>query len=167
MKAQLLTIPVYVSGCFSTIAFGVISDRAHVRGPFVTGLSFLGIVGYILLLATDPETQPQAGYAATFFVAAGCFPGISLTLAWSAGNAGASLKKATILALIGMVGNLGGICSSFVYRTQDPPRFRLGHSVVMGFLGMTFFGSLFATLLYRRLNLAIEQSPTEKNTVFR
>ncbi|KAJ6561201.1 MFS general substrate transporter [Mycena vulgaris] len=162
-NAQLLTIPPYAAGCLSTIAFGALSDHTRARGPFVAGLSLLGIAGYILLLATDAVTQPAVGYAGCVIAAVGIFPAIPLTLAWSAGNAGGSLHKAVIFALIGMLGNLGGICASFVYRTEDSPRFLLGHGVVIGFLCMAFMGSLFATILYRRLNQAKEGLCAEKD----
>ncbi|KAJ7626338.1 MFS general substrate transporter [Mycena polygramma] len=162
-NAQLLSIPVYASACISCCLLGPISDRARMRGPFVAAVSLFGIVGYIILLATDPETQPAVGYAGCIIAAVGIFPGIPLTLAWSAGNAGGSLKKGVVIALIGMVGNLGGICASFVYRTGDTPRFRLGHSVMIGFLCLAFCGSLFGTLLYRRLNEAKEHICSEQH----
>ncbi|KAJ7355675.1 major facilitator superfamily domain-containing protein [Mycena albidolilacea] len=162
-NAQLLTIPPYAVGCVSTIRIGVLSDRSRTRGPFITAASLFAIIGYTMLLATNPETQPGVGYAGCIIVAMGIFPGVPLTLAWSGGNAGGSLKKAVTFGFIGMIGNLGGICASFVYRTQDSPRFRLGHGIMTGFLCLTFFGSLFGTVLYRRLNRAKEHMCTESN----
>ncbi|KAJ7876256.1 MFS general substrate transporter [Mycena leptocephala] len=162
-NAQLLTIPPYAAGCVSTILIGALSDRARKRGPFVAALSLVAIAGYIMLLATNPETQPAVGYAGCIIAAIGIFPGVALVQAWSAGNAGGSLKKAVIFAQLGMFANLGGICSSFVYRTKDTPRFRMGHGVAVGFLCLTFFGSSFATLLYSRLNQTKERLCAEKN----
>ncbi|KAJ7708701.1 MFS general substrate transporter [Mycena rosella] len=164
-KAQLLTIPPYAAGCLSTNAFGALSDRAHKRGPFVAGLCLLGIAGYTLLLAIDPMMQPAVGYAACVIAALGMFPCVPLTLAWSAGNSGGSLHKAVIFALMGTGSGLSGICASFIYRTQDTPRFRLGHSVAIGCLCITFLGSSFAAIMYRRLNQAKERSYAEKNIV--
>ncbi|KAJ6485814.1 major facilitator superfamily domain-containing protein [Mycena sanguinolenta] len=162
-NAQLLTIPPYAAGCVCTVVLGTISDRARIRGPFVAGVSLFAMAGYVMLLATDPEKQPGIGYSGCIFVAMGVFPGIPLTLAWTGNNAGGSLNKAVALAFINTVGNLGGICASFVYRTQDTPRFRLGHGLMLGFLSLTFGGSLFATFLYRRLNQAKEKICAEKD----
>ncbi|KAF8196839.1 major facilitator superfamily domain-containing protein [Mycena galopus ATCC 62051] len=162
-NAQLLTIPLYAAGCVSTVFFGALSDRAQTRGAFVSALSLFAMTGYIMLLATDPEKRPAVGYAGCIIAAMGVFPCIPLMLAWSGGNAGGSLKKAVTLALVNTVGNLGGLCASFVYRTQDTPRFRLGHGLMLGFLCLTCFGSLFGTLLYRRLNQAKERICAEKN----
>ncbi|KAJ7777299.1 major facilitator superfamily domain-containing protein [Mycena metata] len=162
-NAQLLTVPPYAAGCVFTISIGTLSDRTQIRGPFITVFSFLGIMGYIMLLATDPQKQPAVGYAGCIIAAIGIFPGIALSIAWSAGNAGGSLKKAVIIALVGSVGNLGGICASFVYRTQDTPRFRFGHSVAIGFLILSCLASLSATLWYRRLNQQKERLCRENN----
>ncbi|KAJ7027912.1 major facilitator superfamily domain-containing protein [Mycena alexandri] len=162
-NAQLLTIPPYAAGCVSTIGVGTLSDRTRIRGPFIAAFSLLGILGYIMLLATNPEKQPAVGYVGCIIAAIGIFPGIALSIAWSAGNAGGSLKKAVIIALIGGVGNLGGICASFVYRTQDAPRFRFGHGVAIGFLFLSCLGSSFATLWYRRLNRQKAHLCSEKN----
>jgi hypothetical protein len=73
-----------------------------------------------MLLATNPETQPGVGYAGCIIVAMGIFPGVPLTLAWSGGNAGGSLKKAVTFGFIGMVGNLGGC--ELVFRRDIPIR---------------------------------------------
>ncbi|KAJ7878014.1 major facilitator superfamily domain-containing protein [Mycena leptocephala] len=160
---QSLTIPPYAAGCVATILLGALSDRVQMRGPFVAGLSLFGIAGFTMLLATDAVTQPAAGYAGCVIVAVGVYPCIPLVQAWSAGNAGGSLKKAVIFALIGMVGNFGGICASFLYRIQDTPRFRLGHGVGIGFLCLAFLGSSFATLLYRRVNQTRERLGVKEN----
>ncbi|KAJ7230528.1 MFS general substrate transporter [Mycena pura] len=162
-NAQLLTIPPYAAGCAVTIIIGALSDRARMRGPFIAALSLVGIVGYIILLGTDAEKQPAVGYAGCVIAAMGIYPGVPLILAWSAANARGSLKKAVVFALVNMVGNFGGICASFVYRTQDTPQFTLGHSVSLGFMCLACLGSLFATLMYRRLNQGKERLCAEQN----
>ena len=42
-----------------------------------------------------------------------------------------------------MGGNCGGIVASYVYLTRDSPRFIKGHSILIGFVGMAFFLTLF------------------------
>jgi hypothetical protein len=50
---------------------------------------------------------------------------------------------------------LNGIVSSNIYRSQDVPRFVLGHSVILGYLAVFLFGgSLVTTLLLRFENRA-------------
>lgn len=48
------------------------------------------------------------------------------------------------------------ICSSFIYRTQDTPRYHLGHGIVIGFLCAAFLASALAIIIYHRLNTARE-----------
>ena len=40
--------------------------------------------------------------------------------------------------------NLNGAVSSNIYRAVDKPRYKLGHSIVIGYLCLAFFGSLSA-----------------------
>lgn len=55
------------------------------------------------------------------------------------------------------IGNLGGICSSFVYRAQDAPRYKLGHDVILSTLCMAFAGSAFMVWNLSRLNKLKEE----------
>ncbi|PBL00054.1 MFS general substrate transporter [Armillaria gallica] len=155
-QAQLMTIPPYAIGCIFTIVIGSLSDRFKVRGPFIMGCSLLAILGYAMLYTTNPATLPGVGYAGCILITCGVFPTVPLMLVWGSGNAGSSLKKGVIIGLQSGVGNLGGICSSFIYRTQDTPRFHLGHGIALGFLCMAFVVSAFTVCLYRRLNQAKE-----------
>ncbi|TFK73730.1 MFS general substrate transporter [Pluteus cervinus] len=155
--AQLMTIPPYALGCLVTILVGIASDRVKVRGPFVMICSLLGIIGYVMLYATSPKHHPGVGYAGTMLAAMGVFPTVPIMLAWGSGNAGNSLKKGVTIGLLSGVGNLGGIISSFIYRTQDSPRFHLGHGIVLGFLCMAFIASGAAIFIYDKLNKAREE----------
>jgi sugar phosphate permease len=158
--AQLLTIPPYALACAFTIFIGNLSDRYKIRGPFIMFCSLLSITGYAMLYATSPKNLPGVGYAGSILAALGIFPTIPLMLAWGSGNAGGSLKKGVIIGLQSGIGNLGGICSSFIYRTQDTPRFHLGHGIVIGFLCIAFFGSAAAIYIYDRMNKEKEQQCT-------
>ncbi|KAF8900522.1 major facilitator superfamily domain-containing protein [Mucidula mucida] len=153
-EAQLMTIPPYAAGCVCTILAGWGSDRMRLRGPFIMACALLAIVGYSMLYATSPTKLPGVGYAGAILAACGVFPTVPLMLAWGAGNAGSSLKRAVIIGLQSCIGNLGGICSSFIYRTQDTPRFHLGHAIVLSFLCMAFVVAACTTILYSRLNRA-------------
>ncbi len=159
-----MTIPPYAAGCVCTILAGWGSDRMRLRGPFIMACALLAIVGYSMLYATSPTKLPGVGYAGAILAACGVFPTVPLMLAWGAGNAGSSLKRAVIIGLQSCIGNLGGyvdavcsalytqcrrsICSSFIYRTQDTPRFHLGH------------GKVFVTALVKKLlTLSISHRP--------
>ncbi|KDQ21635.1 hypothetical protein BOTBODRAFT_26067 [Botryobasidium botryosum FD-172 SS1] len=153
-RAQLLSVPPYVVGCFFTVLIGILSDKYRRRGLFIFIFSAIAIVGYGVLYGTS---SPGAGYAGTVIAAIGIFPTIPCTVAWASNNAGGTLKRGVTLAIIIGIGNLGGICSSFVYRKQDAPRYHLGHGVMIGLLCLSCVGSLVGMIVYPRLNKQKEE----------
>ncbi|KZP18347.1 MFS general substrate transporter [Athelia psychrophila] len=146
-SAQLLTVPPFTAGCIFTIAVGIISDKYKLRGPFIIGGALVSLVGYILLYNTD---KPGVGYAGAVLAAVGVFPTVAVVMAWMGGNAGGDMKRGVVLGMVVGMGNLGGICASFVY--IDPPRFHIGHGTIMGWLSLTIILSAVAMWDYNRLN---------------
>ncbi|KAG2145318.1 MFS general substrate transporter [Suillus bovinus] len=145
-NAQLLSVPPFVAGCIATIIVGIYSDKHNLRGPYIIGGALVSLVGYILLYCS---VRAGPSYVGACLAAAGYYPTIPIVLAWAGSNAGGDLKRGVVLAMIGL-GNLGGICSSFIY--IDPPRFRIGHGTVIGFLSLAIVMSFFAMWDYNRLN---------------
>jgi len=151
-NAQLLTVPPFVCGCIFTIVLGIYSDMYKIRGPVIIGSAFVSIVGYIMLYT---QRAPGAAYAGAVLAAVGVFPIVPVQIAWAGGNAGGDVKRGVVIAMVVGLGNLGGICSSFVY--IDPPRFHIGHGTIMGWLSLTIILSLFAMWDYNRLNKQKEE----------
>ncbi|KAF8134538.1 major facilitator superfamily domain-containing protein [Boletus edulis] len=145
--AQLLSVPPFVAGCVCTILIGIYSDIHKLRGPYVIGGAFVSLVGYIVLYT---QRGPGASYAGAVIAAVGVFPTIAVDLAWAGSNAGGDIKRGVVIAMVIGIGNLGGICSSFIY--LDPPRFHVGHGTIMGWLSLSILLSAFAMWDYNRLN---------------
>ncbi|KAG2369022.1 major facilitator superfamily domain-containing protein [Suillus spraguei] len=146
-NAQLLSVPPFVAGFISTIVVGIYSDKHNLRGPYIIGGALMSLVGYIMLYCS---IRAGPSYAGACLAAAGTYPTIPIILAWAGSNAGGDLKRAVVLAMVIGLGNLGGICSSFIY--IDPPRFHIGHGTIMGCLSLSIITSLFAMWDYNRLN---------------
>ncbi|KAJ7045875.1 major facilitator superfamily domain-containing protein [Mycena alexandri] len=146
-QAQLLTIPPFVSGCVATIVVGFLSDKYNMRGPFIIGPCLVALVGYIVLYTTK---SPGAGYAGAVLAAVGVYPTIAVDLAWAGSIAGGDVRRGVVIAMVIGLGNLGGICSSFVYIT--PPYFHIGHGTMAGWLGLSIVLSCFAMWDYNRVN---------------
>lgn len=106
-RAQLLSAPPYVAGCFFTVLVGIISDKRKLRGPFVILCAAVAIAGYAMLYAA-PANKPGLAYAGTFVGAIGVFPSIAVVLAWAGGNAGGDIKRGVAIAMTIGFGNLGG-----------------------------------------------------------
>ncbi|KAG2126672.1 major facilitator superfamily domain-containing protein [Suillus cothurnatus] len=146
-NAQLLTVPPFVIGGIGTIIVGIYSDKHNIRGPYIIGGALVSLVGYILLYCS---VRAGPSYVGACLAAAGVYPTVAIVLAWAGSNAGGDLKRGVVLAMVIGIGNLGGICSSFIY--IDPPRFHIGHGTIMGFLSLSIIMSLFAMWDYNRLN---------------
>jgi len=148
-RAQLLSVPPYVGGCLTTIAVGWYSDKYHLRGPFIIVFSTIAIIGYIVLIST---TTSGAGYAGAMIAALGIFPTIPCLISWVGNNVGGDLKKGVVIAMVIGIGNLGGVCSSFIYMAKEAPRYHTGHGVCIGSFVMTIIVSSFLMWDYNRLN---------------
>lgn len=130
-QAQLLTIPPYAFAFLTTVTIAIISERTHMRAPYIIGSSAFAVIGYILLLSS-----PKAGIRLTglFFAAGGIYPATALVLAWPANNVSGQTKRAVAGAMQISIGNCGAIIGTQLYRTQTAPRYFLGHSFALGYL---------------------------------
>ncbi|KAJ7499646.1 MFS general substrate transporter [Mycena latifolia] len=148
-NAQLMSTPPYIFASLVIIIITRISDKTKMRGPYILGIAVVGIIGYAIWYSTESAT---AGYVAAFLACAGTFGNIALVLSWAGSNTGGDLKRSVVLAMVIGLGNLGGICSSFVFRPQDAPRYHPGHGTAIGCICITFVTALFTSWNYRRLN---------------
>jgi len=62
-------------------------------------------MGYIVLYTQE---KPHVSYFGTILVAMGVYPLIAIAISWASGNAGGTLKRAVVIAIVVGVGNLGG-----------------------------------------------------------
>lgn len=69
-KAQLMTVPPYISACVMTILGSYTADRIKQRGILLVGFQLLAIMGYIMLATSK---KPHVQYAGSFFAAGGMF----------------------------------------------------------------------------------------------
>jgi MFS family permease len=134
-NAQLLTIPPYALATILTFSTAVISEKVGRRAPFIIGAALVAIIGYCILLGnTDPTHKPGVSYAGVFFAAAGIYPAVALTLSWPAVNVSGQTKRAVACGLQITIGNLGAVIGTQLYRSEDPPRYIVGHSVALAYL---------------------------------
>lgn len=148
-KAQLMTVPPYVVACAFCVTAGYFADKKRSRGIFVICFNFVALVGLIMLAASK---SPHVKYAGTFFFAVGVYTNTPMIMAFNANNSGPSSKRSVALAMQAMVGNFGGVLSSFIYLSKDAPRFTKGHCINIGLVSMSILISTIMTLYYRREN---------------
>lgn len=78
--------------------------------------------------------KPGSSYAAIFFAAGGIYPSVALVLAWPANNISGQTKRAVAGGMQIMIGNLGAVLGTQLYRTEMAPRYFLGHGFALGYL---------------------------------
>lgn len=152
-KAQLLTVPPYAAAAVMTISIGYIADRTRQRGLCNICVSFLGIAGFAMLLASQ---NPHIKYAGTFLGALGIYPCIANTISWTSNNIEGVYKRGVVLGFVIGWGNLNGIVSSNIYRKA--PKYTVGHATVMAYMIVCLLGGSIAlrTLLARENKLRRE-----------
>jgi MFS family permease len=124
---------------------GFAADWTGRRGIFNISFALIGCAGFAMLVATR---NPHVAYAGTFLGAIGIYPCISNTITWVSNNVEGVYKRGVSLGTVIAWGNLNGVMSSNIYRTQDAPWYRLGHSVVLGYLTLGLLGGSVANYVF-------------------
>jgi MFS family permease len=144
--AQIMTAPPYLVACVCCILGGYLADRLHQRGLFIIGFNIVGIVGFVMLVASKNDS---VRYGATFLAASGVYPNIPQAVAWTGNNIGGSTKRGVGLAMQIGAGNLAGIIASFLYPVKDAPRYIPGNATHIGALAMSTILSIIMTIYLR------------------
>ncbi|CAG8804781.1 12104_t:CDS:10, partial [Dentiscutata erythropus] len=69
--SQLLSIPPYILGSFTTVTVAILSDRRKIRGPYLILCLLVAIVGYVLLVV--PSSSVAIKYTGACVVGMGLF----------------------------------------------------------------------------------------------
>ena len=130
-QAQLLSVPPYAVAFVLTLTVAILSERFKLRALFIMASSGLAIIGYIVLLT---QTKPGAAYVGTILAAGGIYPAVAIVVSWPANNVSGQTKRATANAMQITIGILGAVLGTQLYRSNDGPRFFLGHGFALGYL---------------------------------
>lgn len=103
-KAQLYSVPVYVSASAVAILIAFISDKTRLRGAYLAAFTFLGITGFALLRW---NSNVNIRYMAVYFAAVGAFPGGPGFLSWGLNNSAGPAVRAVSSGWIVTLGTIG------------------------------------------------------------
>lgn len=143
--AQLMTVPIYITASIISVCFALLADKViKRRSPIIFASMSLSFIGFTVAATTDVRHQPKVLYGAMILAACGAYSTIPCVVAWGANNVTGSYKRAISLAIQIGIGNLGGAIGSNLFRPQDAPRYKLGHSLEVVF---TAIGLLTATIM--------------------
>ncbi|KAF8507520.1 MFS general substrate transporter [Hysterangium stoloniferum] len=147
--SQLLTVPPYLFATTLTLTWGYYSDKVGRRYPFILmGLCMLTI-GFAIQIS---DAHRGAKYFGTFFCVAGSYAAFPGVVAWLGNNLSGQYKRGVGMAVQIGIGNFAGAIASNIFRTQDAPRYILGHGIELMFIGIGFISLFLAVLIYTRIN---------------
>ncbi|RYP90110.1 hypothetical protein DL770_003802 [Monosporascus sp. CRB-9-2] len=148
-KAQLMTVPIYITAAILAVFFAYISDRLGKRSPFVVSFLLITIVGFSMCMSTS---NPRVVYAGVFVAACAIYPAFPGVITWLANNLAGSYKRSAGMAIQIGVGNLGGAMASNFYRQKDAPRYILGHALELAFIGAGVVAAVVLIAAYAAIN---------------
>lgn len=126
IKQQLYTVPPYIVGAFFTLFMPLLSWKFDHRQLFLV-LSAPGtMVGYIMFLASK---DPMVRYGATFLVASGIFAGGPMSNAQVSANLVSDTARSAGIGLNVMMGNVGGLVSTWSFLPNDGPDYPIGNGL--------------------------------------
>jgi hypothetical protein len=122
------------------------------RGIFSILFGTIAAIGFAILIASR---NTRLSYAATYLCAIGLYPCVANNVAWIMNNIEGVYKRGIFIAAVISWANINGLMSSNVYRQSDEPWYRLGHSIVFGYVAIGLVGG--SILLYICLSIANKQ----------
>ena len=135
IRAQVLSIPIYLVACIASLFAAFLTDRLRHRYAFIMLGVCVGTIGYAVLI-TQKDVPVTVRYTALYFIVAGGYITQPVTLVWLANNMGGHYKRSIGAAMQIGLGNCGGIIASNIYITDQAPSYPVGYGVSLGLLWM-------------------------------
>ena len=133
VRAQVLSIPVYIVAAIVALITAVCTDRLRHRYAFCMLGVLVATVGYAILLA-QKSVAVHVRYFAVYLITTGGYITQPVTLAWLSNNMGGHYKRSISSAMQIGLGNAGGIVASNIYITGQAPTYPVGCGVSLGML---------------------------------
>ncbi|KLO89333.1 putative MFS transporter [Fusarium fujikuroi] len=152
---QLLTVPPNVLGTIMCMLFCYISWKVDKRGIFLIICAPFSMVGYSMFLATS---NPHVRYAATFLPVCGIFAMGAFPNAHVSANVISDTSRSSAVAFNVMLGNIGGLVSTWAFLPFDGPEYRIGNGLNLAAQSCIF---LIAICMY----FAMERSNKKRSGV--
>lgn len=135
VRAQVLSIPIYIVACITNLITAVCTDRLRHRYAFTMLGVIIATIGYVLLFA-QKSVPVSARYLAVYLITSGAYITQPVTLIWLANNMGGHYKRSIAAAVQIGFGNAGGIVASNIFITSQAPTYPVGFGVCLGMLWM-------------------------------
>ncbi|KAI1648041.1 MFS transporter [Daldinia loculata] len=153
--ALVLTCPPYVLGALVSIAVCWSSGRFDERTWHITLSTAVGIIGYVISVATLNTTTRYVG----IMIFVGATYGVNnIILGWTSSILGQSdEKKAVAIAMCNMFGNIASVYTPYLWPDSDAPQFIKAMSASIGFSAGVVICAWLLRAVIMRTNKRIRQ----------
>lgn len=149
----LMSAPPWVFSCLFSICVAWSSDRHQEKFWHIVGPICMGLVGFIISMAT----LNTAGRYLALFLQAGSYAGFIVFYSWiSSSFPRPPAKRAVAIALINAFSQVGNIAGSYVW-FDEYNEFRGAYGIVTAMFCVTIVGSLGFKFMLGRLNKELER----------
>ncbi|KAJ5181917.1 hypothetical protein N7449_012064 [Penicillium cf. viridicatum] len=148
VRAQVMSIPIYVVATVIALATAFVSDRLRHRFTFTLMGCVIATIGYIILICQE-SVPVAARYFALFAITGGGYMTQPILLGWVSNNMAGHYKQSIASAMQIGFGNCGGLVASNVFFDSEAPTYRTGFGVSLGMVWIcglactVFFGYLY------------------------
>ncbi|KAK3381731.1 major facilitator superfamily domain-containing protein [Podospora didyma] len=159
VQQQLFTVPPYVVGGFFTVALPLISTIIDRRQIIMIMCFPMVMVGYAMFLATS---NANIRYGACFLVTSSLYAGGPLTNSQVSANVVSDTARSTAIGLNVMMGNIGGLISTWSFLPNDAPNYHIGNGLNFATSGTCLLLATGALLWMNRDNRKRETRSVEE-----
>ena len=133
VRAQVLSIPIYVVAAVVSLTVALLSDQLRHRYAFTMLGVIVATVGYTILLS-QKHVSTSVQYFAVYLIVCGAYITQPIAIVWLANNMGGHYKRSINAAIQIGFGNSAGIIASNIFLTSERPTFKAGYGVSLGLL---------------------------------
>jgi MFS family permease len=145
---QLYTVPPYAVGAFFTIFLPLLSWKLDKRQVILIACCPMVMVGYVMFLATS---NPNVRYGATFLITSSLFCLGPITNGQVSANVISDTARSSAIGLNVMMGNIGGLISTWSFLPWDAPNYPIGNGLNLATSGTVLIVAII-TLLWMSLD---------------
>ncbi|KAK2035327.1 major facilitator superfamily transporter [Colletotrichum zoysiae] len=160
----LMTCPPFIFAGAAGIFFGWSSGRLHERTWHITAGLGVAVVGFVMASAT---LNTAARYIACFIFAMGAYSVNSVIIGWASSTLSQTKeKKAVVLAMTNVGGQIGYIYGAYLWPSTDSPRYAIGFGASAGFALLSITCAWWIRVLLVRENRRIRASTSEQVNLY-
>ncbi|KAF5685140.1 tartrate transporter [Fusarium circinatum] len=160
----VMTCPPFIFAGAAGILFGWNSGRMHERTWHITAGLSIAVAGFVLAACT---LNTAARYVACFIFPMGAYAVNSVIIGWASSTLSQTKeKKAVVLAMTNVGGQIGYIYGAYLWPKSDSPRYGIGFGASAGFALCSIACALAIRVLLIRENRRIRASTSEQVNLY-